>query len=416
MSFEPEVINVQNLVKSYRIFRHAGDRLKQALTLGLRRFHDNYIAINGVTFSIRRGETVGIIGLNGSGKSTLLQLICGILKPTQGRVQVHGRIAALLELGAGFNPELTGRENVFFQGTMAGMSRSRIQQRFDEIAEFAGIGDFIEQPLRTYSSGMAMRLALASSIYTDPDILIVDEALSVGDAGFQFKCYERMKQLANSGKTILFVSHDTAVIKSFCDRVIYLVDGQIKMTGTPDIVVEQYYMDIHQEQALTDLSIDRIEPNRSVSGRPEGVAFGTSQGNIISACFEPSGLTSLTIKGQTTVCIYVEMEYRADLTCLALRVLLQDQRLIPVSGRDFPVSSYEYNDDRAVAHMRIEFSVDLAPATYFISLRLQMVSADGQIRVLDKQSGALSITTVAAGQDFFGMLNVGMKRVDKQVD
>ncbi len=416
MSSEPPVIQVQNLVKTYRIFRHAGDRLKQSLGLGLYRFHDNYTAVNGVSFSICRGETVGIIGRNGSGKSTLLQLICGILKPTQGTVHVQGRIAALLELGAGFNPELTGRENVCFQGILAGMSRSRIQERFDEIVEFAGIGNFIEQPVRTYSSGMAMRLALASSIYTDPDILVVDEALSVGDAGFQFKCYERMKQLASSGKTILFVTHDASVIKSFCDRVIYLVDGRIKMTGPPDSVVEQYYMDIRQAQALADQGAVRIEPKRSVSGKADGIAFGTGQGSITSACFEPSGLNSLTTNGPTTVCIHVETEIEAGLANPALSVILQDQRLIPVSGREFPLNNNDDINNRAVSGVRIEFSVDLGPGTYFISLRLQMTAADGQIRVIDKQPGALSITALASGQDFLGMLDLGMKCVDKQVD
>src|SRR3989338_8224249 len=174
-------ISVKNLTKIYRIFGHPGDRIKQALTFGRMRFHNEFTALQDVSFEIKKGETVGIIGRNGSGKSTLLQLICGILKPTSGSVKVNGRISALLELGAGFNPEFTGRENAYFQGAVMGMTREEMDGRFDDIAAFADIGKFIDQPVRIYSSGMFVRLAFAVSVHINPDILSIDEALSVGD-------------------------------------------------------------------------------------------------------------------------------------------------------------------------------------------------------------------------------------------
>lgn len=219
-------ISVKNLTKKYRIFGHPGDRIKQALTFGRMRFHNEFIALQDVSFEIKKGEAVGIIGRNGSGKSTLLQLICGILRPTSGEVQVNGRVSALLELGAGFNHEFTGRENVYFQGAVIGLTKEKIDERFDDIAAFADIGEFIDQPVRTYSSGMFVRLAFAAAIHADPDILIVDEALSVGDISFQRKCTEKMKALRNAGVTILVVSHDLHLVERFCDRVLVLDCGR----------------------------------------------------------------------------------------------------------------------------------------------------------------------------------------------
>jgi ABC-type polysaccharide/polyol phosphate transport system ATPase subunit len=218
-------ISVKNLTKTYRIFGHPGDRIKQALTLGRVRFHREFTALRDVSFEIKKGETVGIIGRNGSGKSTMLQLICGILKPTSGTVQVNGRVSALLELGAGFNPEFTGRENVYFQGAVMGLTKEEMDGRFDNITAFADIGDFIDQPVRTYSSGMFVRLAFAAAIHVDADILVVDEALAVGDAEFQERSISRMKVMQHSGTTILFVSHSIPAIKNFCQRALWLDEG-----------------------------------------------------------------------------------------------------------------------------------------------------------------------------------------------
>ena len=221
-------ISVERLTKTYRIFGHQGDRVKQALTFGRLRLHREFTALRDVSFTIGKGETVGIIGRNGSGKSTLLQLICGILKPTSGVVHVKGRIAALLELGAGFNPEFTGRENVYFQGAVMGISKAEMDARFAEIAEFADIGEFIDQPVRTYSSGMFVRLAFSVAISVDPEILVIDEALAVGDSAFQAKCLIHLKTLQRSNNcVILFVSHDMVAVRNLCTRVLSLEAGRL---------------------------------------------------------------------------------------------------------------------------------------------------------------------------------------------
>lgn len=240
-------ISVKNLTKTYRIFGHPGDRIKQAFTLGRMRFHREFTALKNVSFEIKKGETVGIIGRNGSGKSTLLQLICGILKATSGSAQVNGRVSALLELGAGFNPEFTGRENVYFQGAVMGLKRSEIDERFDEIVGFADIGEFIDQPVRIYSSGMFVRLAFAVAVNVDPDILIVDEALAVGDMEFQERSISRMKNLQSKGTTILLVTHAIPAVRNFCQRAVWLDGGDVLMSGDAAEVCFAYQQRVDQE-------------------------------------------------------------------------------------------------------------------------------------------------------------------------
>jgi lipopolysaccharide transport system ATP-binding protein len=239
-------ISVKNLSKTYRIFGHPTDRIKQMLTLGKVRFHREFTALQDVSFEIKKGEAVGIIGRNGSGKSTLLQLICGILKPSSGEVRVNGRISALLELGSGFNPEFTGRENVYFQGAIMGIPRAEIDAKFDEIAAFADIGEFIDQPVRTYSSGMYVRLAFATAIHSTPDILIVDEALSVGDEPFQRKCFERIRLIREHGGTIIYVSHNMASIVELCDHALLLKQGRLTVTGNPKFVIANYLKNLNR--------------------------------------------------------------------------------------------------------------------------------------------------------------------------
>ncbi|MDO8442345.1 MAG: ABC transporter ATP-binding protein [Polaromonas sp.] len=240
-------ISVKNLTKTYRIFGHPGDRIKQAFTFGKVRFHREFTALQDVSFEIKKGETVGIIGRNGSGKSTLLQLICGILKPTSGSVEVHGRISALLELGAGFNPEFTGRENVYFQGAVMGVTKAEMDIRFDDIAAFADIGEFIDQPVRIYSSGMFVRLAFAVAVNVDPDILIVDEALAVGDMEFQERSISRMRDLQSNGTTILLVTHAIPAVRNFCRRAIWLDAGGLVESGDAGKVCFAYQQHVDQE-------------------------------------------------------------------------------------------------------------------------------------------------------------------------
>lgn len=247
------VVSARNLTKAYRLFGHPGDRVKQFLSLGLRRYHREFIALQDVSFDVRRGEALGIIGRNGSGKSTLLQLVCGILKPTSGTVHVNGRISALLELGAGFNPEFTGRENVYFQGALMGLTQAQMNERYEEIAAFADIGEFIDQPVRTYSSGMFVRLAFSVAISVSPDILIIDEALAVGDLAFQSRCMEKLQELRNAGMTIVLVTHSHAVIAGLCSRAIYLSGGTLVNEGPPTQVLGAYEEELVQtERKLID--------------------------------------------------------------------------------------------------------------------------------------------------------------------
>lgn len=234
-------ISAKNLTKKYRIFGHPGDRIKQALTFGRVRFHREFTALQDVSFEIKKGETVGIIGRNGSGKSTLLQLICGILKPTSGTVKANGRISALLELGAGFNPEFTGCENVYFHGALMGLSKVEMDQRFDDIAAFADIGDFINQPVRIYSSGMYVRLGFAVAVHMRPDILIIDEVLAVGDATFQQKCINQISRLQSQGTSIIVVSHNPYHIERLCHRAAVLYHGRLSELMPAKGILAKYH-------------------------------------------------------------------------------------------------------------------------------------------------------------------------------
>ena len=231
-------IQVKHLDKMYKLYNKPSDRLKEAL--GFKVPVREHYALRDVSFEVKRGETVGIIGTNGSGKSTILKIITGVLNPTGGEVVVDGRISALLELGAGFNMEYTGIENVYLKGTMMGFSREEIDARLQDILDFADIGDFVHQPVKAYSSGMFVRLAFAVAINIDPEILIVDEALSVGDVFFQAKCYRKFEEFKKMGRTILFVSHDLSSISKYCDRVYLLNQGNILGEGSPKAMIDTY--------------------------------------------------------------------------------------------------------------------------------------------------------------------------------
>jgi lipopolysaccharide transport system ATP-binding protein len=233
-------IKVETLSKVYQIYDKPRDRLLQMLVRGRKTYFSDFWALKDVSFDVKKGETFGIVGSNGSGKSTLLQMICGTLNPTRGNIRTNGRIAALLELGSGFNPEFTGRENVYLNGSIIGLSSQEIDMRFSEIVAFAGIGKFIEQPVKTYSSGMLVRLAFAVAINSSPEILIVDEALSVGDELFQRKCFSRIEAIRASGATILFVSHSAAAIVELCDRAMLLDAGEKLSVGIPKKIIGRY--------------------------------------------------------------------------------------------------------------------------------------------------------------------------------
>lgn len=233
-------ISVKSLSKKFNIYNSPAERLKEFIHPFRKRYHQEFWALKDVSFDVKRGETIGIIGQNGSGKSTLLQILCGILQPTEGSVQINGRISALLELGAGFNPEFTGRENVFMQGAIMGIPQEEMEKRFRGIADFADIGAFLEQPVKTYSSGMFVRLAFATAVNVEPDILIIDEVLAVGDAGFQARCYGKINEFKNQEKIILYTSHNLSTVIDLCDTAIMFNAGCIAQSGYPKDVTNSY--------------------------------------------------------------------------------------------------------------------------------------------------------------------------------
>lgn len=243
---EENIIKISHISKKYNLYTRPQDRFLEVIGVGKGKLHTEFYALNDISFEVKRGETVGIIGTNGSGKSTLLKIITGVLKQTQGEVSVGGKVSALLELGAGFNQESTGMENIFLNGRMMGYNRKEMEQKVQEIVEFADIGDFINQPVKTYSSGMFARLAFAVAINVEPDILIVDEALSVGDLFFQNKCFHKFEELKEKGVTILFVSHDIASVRQMCSRVLWIERGVQKVFDQSDLVCDMY-MDMKRQ-------------------------------------------------------------------------------------------------------------------------------------------------------------------------
>ena len=233
-------ITVKDVTKVYRLYDKPIDRLKESLSPTHKSYHKDFYALNGLSFNVEKGQTVGIIGTNGSGKSTILKIITGVLTPTTGQVDVEGKISALLELGAGFNMDYTGIENIYMNGTMMGYSRKEMDEKLQDILDFADIGDFVYQPVKTYSSGMFVRLAFALNINVEPEILIVDEALSVGDVFFQAKCYRKMEEIKQRGTTILMVTHDMGSIIKYCDKVVLLNKGEFIAEGEPGHMVDLY--------------------------------------------------------------------------------------------------------------------------------------------------------------------------------
>ncbi|MCR4890670.1 MAG: ABC transporter ATP-binding protein [Lachnospiraceae bacterium] len=326
-------IKVEHLDKMYKLYDHQRDRVREALGLTRKKLYHEHYALRDVSMTVNRGETVGIIGTNGSGKSTILKIITGVLNPTAGNVEINGRISALLELGAGFNMEFTGIENVYLNGTMIGFSRAEIDAKLQSILDFADIGDFVYQKVKTYSSGMFVRLAFAVAINIDPEILIVDEALSVGDVFFQNKCYHKFEEFKKEGKTILFVSHDLSSINKYCDRVILLEKGRKLGEGSPKTIIDMYKkVLVHQldtgspakEETLNRGGGQGQKLKRWQDGmvlNPDQDVYGNGLADIIDfCCIDNSGqITNTIMKGDTfTVRMKVLFHARVSEPILAL--------------------------------------------------------------------------------------------------
>ncbi len=316
-------IRVQNLGKCYQLYAQPHDRLKQFLWRGKRQYFREFWALRDVNFEVAKGEVIGIIGRNGAGKSTLLQLICGTLTPTHGEVFVHGRVAALLELGAGFNPEFTGRENVFMSAAIMGLSQKEIDARFEEIADFSGIRDFIDQPVKTYSSGMYVRLAFSVAINVDPDILVIDEALSVGDGLFARKSFDRIMALKESGKTILFCSHSLYQVEVLCNRVLWLNTGEMRALGEPGMVNNLYSAFLDTEEVKN--ASGQLESNIEAVASPP-----PSQSRITGVELRVDGEVGKSAwSGESTVAVTVNfVDTEEKRTSVAIAFFTQDERCI----------------------------------------------------------------------------------------
>jgi len=363
-------ISLKDVSKSYHIYERPSDRLLQFVVPPLRRlvgqhgsrllpaawrrdaFHTQFNAVSDISLDVRKGEAVGIVGMNGAGKSTLLQLIAGIIAPTAGSVKVSGRMAGLFELGSGFNPDFTGRENVFLNGAILGFSRAEIQERLDGILEFAAIGDFVDQPVKTYSTGMLVRLAFAVQVQLEPDILIVDEALAVGDALFQKRCYARIEKFMASGGTLLFVSHDQETVRTLTDRAILLRSGKIERIGASSEVVLEYRRLLHEEEnAYAKTLLDNLagraadaasedvgdEGKANRSGRSSTMAFGDMDVEIVATAIRDGGgnLCDLFYPGDTIV-LGIECLVRHDVTNLNLGVRIRNKEGVKIySGGTF---------------------------------------------------------------------------------
>ena len=418
-------IKVENLSKRYEVYRTPRDRLKQfvlpKIQALLRRPPQSYFkefwALRDVTFEVKRGETVGIIGRNGSGKSTLLQMIASTLTPTAGSVQVSGRVAALLELGSGFNPDFSGRENVFMNGSILGMTEAEVAARFDDIAAFAEIGDFIEQPVKTYSSGMLMRLAFAVSVCVDPDILIIDEALAVGDMAFMFKCMKRLEQLTQSGVTLLFVSHDVGTIKAFCQRAVYLKQGSMVASGSASDMVELYLLDMRKDQQLQlEAAQAAVQQKLAIGNSVQSIAFGTAQGHISRAVFSPSGTNQYVFSTGDWIEIAVDYTVMPSVNRPALSVLVTDLRMIDLAGQfEWLHPSTVQDDGMLQGKVLIRLQAKLNGGVFHITLRLEDRASSSEFFPIDKQVGALSFSVQRKLDDrFMGLTDMDVAITEQQ--
>ncbi|OBZ26288.1 ABC transporter ATP-binding protein [Pseudomonas protegens] len=406
-------IKAQGLGKCYPIYDQPRDRLLQLLLPRGKQRYREFWALKDVALEVRKGETLGIIGRNGSGKSTLLQLICRTSTASTGSVTSHGRIAALLELGSGFNPEFSGRENVYLNGAVLGLKRAEIEARFDEITAFANIGEFIDQPTRTYSSGMLVRLAFAVSVCVEPDILIVDEALAVGDASFQFKCLERLERLTRQGMTLLFVSHDMSMVKRFCNRALYLRDGEIRASGAPEAMAELYLLDMRDEQRRW-ASAGAVQVSAKTPLNPEhGMAFGTPEGRITSAVFSNTGALYSSFAHGDMIEIAIDAQVSDAIARPNISLTIQEARLLVVSGVNVALQCGESRQGWRSASVYLRFAANLAAGRYHITLKLMNGETEETSHLIEKQVALLAFDTLPGNKHFLGIVDLHIEPVTR---
>lgn len=405
------VVDVQNLTKVYKIFDKPKDRLKESLNPFGKRYSRDFYALKDVSFKIKKGECIGFIGKNGAGKSTLLKVLTGVLTPTGGQVSVVGKVAALLELGGGFNPEFTGIENIYLNGMVMGYTREEMDKRVESIISFADIGDFINQPVKMYSSGMFARLAFAVSINVEPDILIVDEALSVGDIFFQAKCYKKFNELKEKGTTILFVTHSLGIIVEYCDSAIVLDNGQKIAEGNPKDMVDLYKKILVNE----DVSLLPEETQQATSGievsfddnninwkeklilNPKVSIYGNNLGNIIDfAILDRKGnITNIIDKGQE-FSVRIKAAFYADIQDPIFAFTILNSQGVDICGTNTMLEKKGYLEVKKGDIKTVTFTqkMDLQGGDYLLSLGLTGYR-DGDFVVYQRLYDVCNITVLS---------------------
>lgn len=421
-------IQVKGLEKAYKLYDKPSDRLKEALGFGRKKRYKEHYALKGVDMTIYQGETVGIIGTNGSGKSTILKIITGVLNPTGGSVHVNGRISALLELGAGFNMEYNGIENIYLNGTMIGFSKKEIDAKMDDILNFADIGDYVHQPVKTYSSGMFVRLAFAVAINIEPEILIVDEALSVGDVFFQAKCYHKFEEFKEMGKTIVFVSHDLSSISKYCDRVVLLNQGVKLGEGSPkemidaykQVLVGQYVPAADDQSLLSDKEITAAAAAAAgtVKGEvnPELLEYGTKDAMITGYKItdDMGRETSALLKGKECT-ITMQVHFEHDIEAPIFAFTIKNIKGVEITGTNTMVEKAFLSPVRAGSDMEITFTqkIDLQGGEYLLSFGVTGFEKE-EFQVYHRLYDVINMTVIS-DKDTVGYYDMNSKVVVKEL-
>ena len=411
-------VEFQGVSKSYAIYDQPGDRLKELLTFNRLKRHKDFWALHDVNFEVKRGETFCVVGENGSGKSTMLQIVAGILQPTSGTATVNGRVAALLELGAGFNPEFTGRDNVYLNASILGFTKKQIDERYDEIAAFAEIGDFIDQPVKTYSSGMVVRLAFAVAINVDPEVLLVDEALAVGDIYFRQRCMRKVHELRSRGVTILFVSHAVSDVKAIGDRVMWLDHGRIVELGEPDRVIARYLAAMtEKDSAYRHHTAEIAEAKRAIVHAPEVVEsipnidhrYGDGRAEVIGiAVLDESGAPVHLLEPLSRIVVRISVRAKDDIAMPNVGFMLRNQLGIDFSGTNTAREGYELPPMQAGDVYTVDFHVDI-PELYPASFSFTPAIADGGLErysMCDWIDNALALQMSRSEGEIYGYLRL----------
>jgi len=386
------VVAAHKVSKVFHLYRKPSDRILEVVPFVGKRAHRDFWALRDVSFRVERGEILGVVGPNGSGKSTLLQIVSGILRPTSGRVLTEGRIAALLELGAGFNPEFTGRENVFISGEIMGLARKQIAEAFPRIEAFAEIGEYIDRPVKEYSTGMYVRLAFATAIHVDPEILVVDEALAVGDAIFASRCIQKFEELKRRKVTVLFVSHDLGLVKRLADRAIFLVNGVIQAEGSPNDVVNRYVgmvLERQQREAAAERPVEALES----SFRHGDGASRVTAVELLSR----EGVPTDTVRTGDRVTVRVRAEFARAVEDLVVGMLIRNRLGVDVFGTNTRLEGRSLGAFRAGEQVEVEFEFEclLGQHEYTLTVATQHWDGSSQdwlddvlsFRVMDPRGG-----------------------------